>query len=165
MGSILDERLAEIDERLRSLQSGLQSVGDGPEDPTDPSPPLPPPTPLRAAAPAGVPVAPTAADAPVSDSDPPAGTERIISQLRELGDAHERLLGLHRDLLSQYAELLAQRAMTTANVSVTAGPFVDGDAVRAFERGLRGLPGVSATTAREYLAGDRVAFDVRIDVR
>jgi hypothetical protein len=30
---------------------------------------------------------------------------------------------------------------------------------------MRGLPGVSATTTREYLAGDRVAFDVRIDAR
>jgi hypothetical protein len=161
MISLLDERLAEIDERLRSLQSGLAPAGDAPDGsspPPPPEPPLPPPTPLRS---------PALTDAPLSDPQPPLGSERIISQLRELGDAHERLLDLHRDLLSQYAELLAQRAAATAtaNVSVTAGPFADGDAVRAFERGMRGLPGVSATTTREYLAGDRVAFDVRIDAR
>jgi hypothetical protein len=142
MISLLDERLAEIDERLRSLQAGLEPVGTPAADPGLPEPSLPPPTALHA---------PRSTDAPVSDPSPPAGSERIIAQLRELGDAHERLLDLHRDLLSQYA--------------VTAGPFADGDAVRAFERGLRGLPGVSATTTREYLAGDRVAFDVRIDAR
>jgi hypothetical protein len=159
MFSLLDERLAEIDERLRSLQSGLESAGDAPADSSPPAlrePPLPPPTPLHS---------PPLTDAPASDPQPPAGAERIISQLRELGDAHERLLDLHRDLLSQYAELLAQRATASANVSVIAGPFADGDAVRVFERGMRGLPGVSATTTREYLAGDRVAFDVRIDAR
>jgi hypothetical protein len=162
MGSLLDERLAEIDERLRSLQSGLEPVDDAPADTGPPEPPrtplhpVPPPTPLYASA---------SAEAAGSDRQQPAGSERIISQLRELGDAHERLLDLHRDLLSQYAELLAQRAAATASMSVTAGPFADGDAVRAFERGLRGLPGVSATTTREYLAGDRVAFDVRIDAR
>ena len=158
MISLLDERLAEIDERLRSLQSGLEPVSDtsADADAAVPEPPLPPPTPLHASPPP---------DAPVSDSQPLAGSERIIAQLQELGDAHERLLDLHRDLLSQYAELLAQRAAASASVSVTAGPFADGDAVRAFESGLRGLPGVSATTAREYLGGDRVAFDVRIDAR
>jgi hypothetical protein len=156
MISLLDERLAEIDERLRSLQAGLEPVGTPAADPGLPEPSLPPPTALHA---------PRSTDAPVSDPSPPAGSERIIAQLRELGDAHERLLDLHRDLLSQYAELLAQRATATASVSVTAGPFADGDAVRAFERGLRGLPGVRATTTREYLAGDRVAFDVRIDAR
>ena len=86
MISLLDERLAEIDERLRSLQSGLEPVGDAPTDTVPTEPPLPAPTPLRSSPPP---------DAAVPDSQPPPASERIISQLRELGDAHERLLDLH----------------------------------------------------------------------
>jgi hypothetical protein len=58
--------------------------------------------------------------------------------------------------------VLEQRAAQSATVSVTAGPFADGEAVSVFESGLRSLPGVSATTTREYLPGDRVAIDVRL---
>jgi hypothetical protein len=214
--SLLDERLAEIDERLRTLQSGLQPVADAPSDEPVPEsaaglestpgtgpesasaagpdetdetdetddrstgvlaavaqrlqePPLPRPTPLRAASapppppPVAPPAPPAAPTTPVSDATSPS--ERLVSQLRELGEAHERLLALHRDLLYQYAEVLEQRAAQATTVSVTAGPFADGDAVRMFESELRGLPGVSATTTREYLAGDRVAIDVRLTDR
>ncbi len=153
--SILDERLAEIDRRLRTIQSDLVSVPDAEpsDEPIDeapqprPQPPLAPdrePEPLRLVEPAE-----------------PAGSVRA-AQLAELLEAHERLLELHRELLSQYAEVLERRAGETAMVAITAGPFSTAGTVREFERALAALPGVSAVTVREYLGDDRVQVDVRL---
>jgi hypothetical protein len=145
--SILDARLAEIDRRLRTIQSELAPVPDA--EPTE------------------EPVA----EAPVAERDPeplrlvepaePADSGRA-AQLAELLEAHERLLELHRELLSQYAEVLERRADESATVSVTAGPFTTAGTVREFERALASLPGVSAVTVREYLGDDRVQVDVRL---
>jgi hypothetical protein len=149
--SILDERLAEIDRRLRTIQSDLVSVPDA--QPTEEttvertaheSEPDREPEPLRLVEPAER-----------SDGGRAA-------QLAELVEAHERLLELHRELLTQYAEVLERRAEESATVAVTAGPFASARTVREFERALASLPGVSAVTVREYLAGDRVQVDVRL---
>jgi hypothetical protein len=145
--SILDARLAEIDRRLRTIQSDLAPVPDA--EPTE------------------EPVV----DEPVAERDPeplrlvepaePADSGRA-AQLAELLEAHERLLELHRELLSQYAEVLERRAAESATVAVTAGPFTTAGTVREFERALASLPGVSAVTVREYLGDDRVQVDVRL---
>ena len=144
----LDERLAEIDERLRSLQSGLDADDDAPAAPSEPPARAPAPTPLRRV--------------PAPDADADARADRLLTQLYELGDAHERLLELHRELLSQYAELLERHAGETATVPVVAGPFADAAGLRGFEQGLRELPEVSEVTVREFLDGDRVALEVRL---
>jgi hypothetical protein len=165
----LDERLAEIDERLRSLQSGLDA-GIDPSAEAHPSaealvPPMPPPAHAQrpAFAPVGESPTPTPLrQVPALDADAGARTDRLLTQLHELGDAHERLLELHRQLLSQYAELLERRAGDAAAVPVVAGPFADASALRGFEHGLRGLPGVCEVTIREFLDGDRVALEVRL---
>ena len=161
--SILDERLAEIDRRLRTIQSGLAPVPD--EEPAA----------AEADAPmAGAPMA--GAEPSVAGPEPPArGREPLhlvesaeradaerLDRLAELVEAHERLLELHRELLSQYAEVLERRAGETATVAVTAGPFTSAETVREFERALAALPGVSAVTVREYLGDDRVQVDVRL---
>jgi hypothetical protein len=143
--SILDARLAEIDRRLRTIQTGLE--------PTGAETPLPAPVPLRAA------------PEPPELEDGGDEAERLVGQLRELGAAQERLLELHRDLLSQYAEALGRQAAPVVPVSVTAGPFADGGAVRGFEHALGGLPGVTSVTVREYLGGDRVALEVTLAAR
>ena len=141
--SILDERLAEIDRRLRTIQSDLAPVPDA--EPVDEAPaPDREPEPLRLVEPAE-----------------PADSRRA-AQLAELLEAHERLLELHRELLSQYAEVLERRAGESATVSVTAGPFTTAGTVREFERALAALPGVAAVTVREYLGDDRVQVDVRL---
>jgi hypothetical protein len=147
--SILDERLAEIDRRLRTIQSDLAPVPD--------------------AEPVEEPVAEAAEPAPERDPEPLRLVERATpadsgraAQLAELLEAHERLLELHRELLSQYAEVLERRADERATVAVTAGPFETAGTVREFERALAALPGVSAVTVREYLADDRVQVDVRL---
>jgi hypothetical protein len=145
--SILDERLAEIDRRLRTIQSDLAPVPDAEpaEEPVDeaPAPDREPET-LRLVEPAE-----------------PVGSKRA-AQLAELLEAHERLLELHRELLSQYAEVLERRAGESATVAVTAGPFTTAGTVREFERALAALPGVTAVTVREYLSDDRVQVDVRL---
>ena len=172
--SILDERLAEIDRRLRTIQSGLAPVpdeepadfgaqeddADDLREPDDASEPPPPSGQPRAAPPF---------DAGASRGREP-GSIRLVEpagfggadQLAELVEAHERLLELHRELLSQYAEVLERRAGESATVAVTAGPFTSAGTVREFERALAGLPGVSAVTVREYLSDDRVQVDVRL---
>jgi hypothetical protein len=141
--SIIDARLAEIDRRLRTIQTGLK--------PTEPSPPAP--VPLHAA--------------PDLDPEPERddATEALVDRLGALGEAHERLLELHRELLEQYARVLERTAAQAATASVTAGPFADGAAVDAFERGLATLPGVAAVTVREYLGADRVALEVTLAAR
>jgi hypothetical protein len=168
--SIIDERLAEIDRRLRTIQTGLRPV-DPPSAPAaedaapasgsasasvepEPEPveePLPPPTPLRPA--------PTPAELALEQG---LETVSIIDRLRTLSEAHDRLLELHRELLSQYAEGLARRVTEGATAAVTAGPFPDAAALRAFEHGLSELPAVTAVTVREYLGADRVALDVHL---
>jgi hypothetical protein len=153
--SILDERLAEIDRRLRTIQSDLvpvpdaapsdEPIGDESQSKAEPQPvPEREPEPLRLVEPAEA-----------------SGSVRA-AQLAELLDAHERLLELHRELLSQYAEVLERRAGESAMVAVTAGPFATAGTVREFERALAALPGVSAVTVREYLGDDRVQVDVRL---
>jgi hypothetical protein len=173
--SILDERLAEIDRRLRTIQSGLVPVPDeepaadfaAPEagadelrEPDDAAEPPPPSGPLRAAPPLDAARATGREPAPIRLVEP--GGFGRADQLAELVEAHERLLELHRELLSQYAEVLEQRAGESATVAVTAGPFMSAGTVRAFERALAALPGVSAVTVREYLGDDRVQVDVRL---
>ena len=182
--SIIDARLAEIDRRLRTIQSGLAPADSPvpeagpPEDPGEDrsaeapegeiaqvaqaleEPPLPPPTPLRSA--------PDFDDAdPGADGDPGArAVGALVDELRELSGAHERLLELHRELLAQYAEMLERRAGEPATiVAVNAGPFSEAAAVREFEQALSGLGQVAGVTLREYLGGDRVIVDVRLATR
>ena len=177
--SLLDVRLAEIDRRLRTIQTGLgpaDALADderadddqGARDTAPDAEPivgerlLPPPTPLRAGS------------DPRDDLDdvgaPDGDATGPLRRLTALSDAHERLLELHRELLSQYAEVLALRTADPATaatppeqvVPVTAGPFPDATAVRAFERALWALPQVAGVAVREYLGDDRVVVDVRL---
>ncbi len=183
----LDERLAEIDERLRALQSGLDEPDASsrvfaeslaPEPPPVASVPIASPSvepsPLEFAASASEPIPPATPVAPdafrtsaprLREAPPPrtsSGPDDPFAELRELTAAHERLLELHRELLGQYAELLERRVGDAASVPLVAGPFADGSALRAFEQDLRGLPSVGEVTIREFLSGDRVAVDVRL---
>ena len=176
--SILDERLAEIDRRLRTIQSGLVPVPD--QAPLDDERSLHDDGPLDGEQPidAGEPIGagPSAAPVFAGDRPPgrgpeplhlvapgePAGPGSPAAQLAELVEAHERLLELHRELLSQYAEVLERRAGESVTVAVTAGPFTNAGSVREFERALATLPGVSTVTVREYLGEDRVQIDVQL---
>jgi hypothetical protein len=166
--SILDARLAEIDRRLRSIQSGL-AAGD------EPSPPLEPEAAPASPAPA------------LRDELAEAG--RLVARLHELTATHERLLASSRELLATFAEALAGAQPRPADqaspadparsadqapaadpvgsadqaptvVGLAAGPFADTTTLRRFQEALSGLPEVRSVTVREYTGSDRVVVDV-----
>jgi hypothetical protein len=128
--SNLDAHLAEIDHRLRTIQSGLAPAVESPA-PQSPS-----------AAPV---VPPEAAPVPQRVSDVPLGREalELVAQLRALVDAQERLL-----------------ASTRSSVNVSVGPFAGTEALRRFEESLRALPEVRDVVVREFEGSDRAIIDV-----
>jgi hypothetical protein len=178
--SILDARLAEIDRRLRMIQSGLAPVDDVPDDPVVEPPPAvpdaltpsvpdlleppPPPPSLIARRLAPPPPPRVAADPEARDRE--AGRDRddeiavLTARLSELTAAHERLLATTQDLLIEQADLLARAAPA---VSVAAGPFTDTPALQAFQRALSGLPQVREVAVREYVGSEGVILDVHLE--
>jgi hypothetical protein len=177
--SILDARLAEIDRRLRMIQSGLEPVHDACDDPVDPvigtPPPVPdmldpPPPPSSLTARRLAPPPPPwaggdrfAADQPAGDREPAGDHDEEIAvltaRLSELTAAHERLLAATQDLLIEQADMLARAAPA---VSVAAGPFTDTPALQAFRRALTGLPQVREVAVREYVGPEDVILDVHL---
>ncbi|HEX3832550.1 MAG TPA: hypothetical protein VHW04_11310, partial [Solirubrobacteraceae bacterium] len=158
--SILDARLAEIDRRLRMIQSGLEPVREASADPvaeppppiSDPlqSPPLPPPS-L---------VARRLATPPPQPAD--ARDEEIAvltARLSELTSTHERLLATTQNLLIERADVLAR---ATPAVSVAAGPFTDTRALQEFQRAVSGLPQVREVAVREFVGSEGVILDVQL---
>jgi hypothetical protein len=146
--SILDARLAEIDRRLRMIQSGLEPVPDGepgsaPASEDAPSDP-PPPTVLRPA------------PEPQDEGDE---VVLLTARLAELTAAHERLLAATQDMLIEQADILSRAAPA---VSVSAGPFADTAALQEFRSALAGLPQVREATIREYLGTERAVLDVHL---
>jgi hypothetical protein len=149
--SILDARLAEIDRRLRTIQSGL-APGDDLErtgqDEAIAAPPSPPA--LR---------------------DELAEAGRLVARLHELTAAHDRLLASSRELLTAFADALAGAQPTSADprraeprpaIGLAAGPFADTAALRRFKDALSALPDVRAVAVREYAGTDRVIVDVHL---
>jgi hypothetical protein len=177
--SILDARLAEIDRRLRMIQSGLQPAAEPSDDPvgepppamtdssTPPSPPPPvsdvleppPPPSLIARRLAPPPRRPAEDRKARSVGDRDNEIAVLTARLGELTAAHERLLVTTHDLLIEQADMLAR---ATPAVSVAAGPFTDTPALQAFQRALTGLPYVREVTVREYVGSESVVLDVRL---
>jgi hypothetical protein len=180
--SILDARLAEIDKRLRTIQTGLVTEpaaaatapveAEVPEvsevtevPPEKPAPALPP----RVEVPE--PGAPTAG---LHAVPPPVADESLaeaVDELRSLAATHESLLVSMRGLLADYERALTEARTVPAaappagyvrSLSVTAGPFASTEAVRGFERALSALPGVQAVELRGYEGGDRAIVDVHL---
>jgi hypothetical protein len=142
--SILDARLAEIDRRLRTIQSGLAPAVEAA------AAQRPSPAPV---------VVPEAAPVPkrLSDAPPDREAGELVAQLRALVDAHERLLASAR-------ERLDGRALAAAEswVSVSAGPFSHTEALRRFEGSLRALPEVREVVVREFEGEHRAIVDVHL---
>ncbi len=174
--SELDVRLAEIDRRLRTIQTELVP-GSQPQPLSEraPAPPelqaVPPlseppvPAPPRSASPgrSGPLAAWLLASRPKSERAA-ADPARDLSELTEL---HERLLASMRDLLVAYESVLTRLTVATPGATVrefavSAGPFESTEALRAFEHTLSGLPGVRDVTVRGYEGDDRAIVDVRL---
>jgi hypothetical protein len=148
--SILDARLAEIDRRLSSIQTGL---ADDISVQRQKKPPV-------AELPARVEVA----------APPPApeGAREVLDEIRALADAQELVLRSTRELLSAYERVLAQLppaapdAAAVREFSVSAGPFPSTEALRGFERTLSGIPEVREVAVRGYEGEDRAIVDVHL---
>jgi hypothetical protein len=110
--STLDAHLAEIDRRLRTIQSGLA--------PTEPVPVVPPeaaPVPQR-----------------LSDAPPERQALELVAELRALVDAHERLLASTRSSVSvSVGPFAGTEALRHFEGSLRALPEVRDVAVREFE--------------------------------
>ena len=176
--SILDARLAEIDRRLRTIQTGLaDDVGAAPESGNGLRP--------RIAVPE-----PGARPAPDPDA-PDEDTGLVIAALRGLISDHARLLDAMGEVLASGERLLARTEVpasaddvspspvapaddvspspdapapggSPSQVTVIAGPFSNLETVRDFERTLGTLPNVASVQARGYEGGDRTVVDVHL---
>jgi len=176
--SILDARLAEIDRRLRTIQTGLaDDLGAEPESEARLPPRIAVPEP-------GVPPDPEP-EAPDDDSG------LLIAALRGLISDHARLLDAMGEVLASGQRLLARAEVSApaddrsrspvapaddvspapdapepagspSQVTVIAGPFSSLETVRDFERTLGTLPNVASVQARGYEGGDRTVVDVHL---
>jgi hypothetical protein len=136
--SAFDARLAEIDRRLRTIQSGLEPAPRSAAEPLAfPGPTLVPP-----------PGAP-----PDRDSPSRADAADLIAALRDLVARQERWLTSARELLAAYDG-------APAPVGVSAGPFASIEALRHFEASVAALPEVRQVALREYAGDDRAVIDV-----
>ena len=164
--SILDARLAEIDRRLRMIQSGLEPVRALADDlvaepPPAESLPPPPPPPMslidrRLDSPSRSP-SPSPPSAPADSRDDEIAV--LTARLSELTAAHERLLTTGQELLAEQADMLAR---ATPAVSLAVGPFFDARALQGFKRAVSGLPHVSEVAVREYVGSEGVILDVQL---
>lgn len=145
--SILDARLAEIDRRLLTIQSGLAPAAEA-------APVAEAAQPERATQ-AVVP--PEAAPVPKRLSAEDRQLSELVARLTALLDAHERLLASARELTDR-----RDPAATGPSVGVSAGPFASTEALRRFERALQALPGVRSAVVREYEGADRAVIDVHL---
>jgi hypothetical protein len=157
--SILDARLAEIDRRLRMIQSGLEPVRDAPaaeSPPPMPDSPLQPPLPPMSLIARRL--APPPAPVPADSRDEEIAV--LTARLSELTATHERLLAATQDLLVGQADILAR---ATSSVSLAAGPFADSRALQEFQHAVNGLPQVREVAVREYVGSEGVVLDVHLE--
>jgi hypothetical protein len=155
--SILDARLAEIDRRLRMIQTGLAPAVDAARGQREVAPASP--LPLMAVPDDQAPVIPPeAAPVPKRLSADDRQISDLVARLTALVEAQERLLASAREL----AERRDSAADAGSLVSVSAGPFAGTEALRRFEHSLQALPEVRSATVREYEGADRAVVDVHL---
>jgi hypothetical protein len=163
--SAVGARLVEMDRLLRDIQVEL-------EPDRDPAPVLdhePPPAPPRAEAPdPGTGGAP-AASPPVVPVIPEAQNE-AFSELtaRLLASTRELLAGYEQVLVGRTAPQPSRRAVRrrpdSPDVTLSAAPFVNLEALHDFEQAVSGLPGVRDVVIRGYEGTDRAIIEVRLDI-
>jgi hypothetical protein len=135
----------------------------------EPAPEAPP-----AAAPSPVAPSATPLDAPstTESAAPPGAPEPQIQALTELS---ARLLASMRELLAGYERMLVgpssprpvrragRRAAESPDVTLSAAPFPNLDALHAFEQAVSRLPGVREVAVQGYEGTDRAILVVRLD--
>lgn len=141
--SVLDARLAEIDGRLRTIQTGLATDAPAPR----PLAAIPPPV-----LPSRVEVPDTVAQ---SSSDHEQAAE-LVTELRALAATQERLLASVRSLLQPAS------GADNGAIGVSVGPLASTEALREFASVLASLDGVVNVEVRGYEGGDRALLDVHL---
>jgi hypothetical protein len=161
--SILDARLAEIDRRLHSIQTGLVE-----EDPPAALPPriaVPGDHPRPAAARGSGPstVSGSGPSAALGPGEAQAAAE-MLSRLCELVATQEGMLASMRELLAaaQRRADAARSPEAASAVGVRAGPFSSTEALRSFRAALEALPGVRAVELRGFEGADRAILDIHL---
>jgi hypothetical protein len=155
--SILDARLAEIDRRLHSIQTGLVE-----DEPRARPPRLPPPVAVPGERPRSAPP-------PLPPADAHSAAELLI-RLREVTAEQEDLLASMHRLLGTLQRVAttpatpAGEAAATARqaVSISAGPFTSTEALRAFRTALEALPGVRRVELRGFEGVDLAVLEVHL---
>jgi len=102
---------------------------------------------------------------PAEPPTPPTEPTGPLGQISTLTELHRKLLESSQELLVAYETVLVElRTPSTGivDVTVTAGPFMSLDAVRAFEAALATLPGVLDVAVRGYERGNRAIVDVQL---
>ncbi len=156
--SILDARLAEIDRRLRMIQSGLEPVRAAADDSVaEPPPAESPPTPMSMIA-RRLPPPPRSPPVPADRRDEEIAV--LTARLSELTAAHERLLASSQELLAEQADMLAR---ATPAVSLAARPFPHTRALQEFQHAVSRLPQVREVVVREYVGSEGVILDVQLE--
>jgi hypothetical protein len=178
----LNARLAEIDRRLREIQTQL-----APD--REPAPAFVPPEPSETD-PAAAEPEPDAAepepDAEPTPESPPRGREgplakvlaarrantsdrdeaasdSVTHQIEQLAELQTSLLSSMTDVLAGFHRALAELEGQGREITISAGPFGTLEALREFEHRLSGLSGVGEVTVRGYEGDDRAVIDVRLD--
>jgi hypothetical protein len=155
--SILDARLAEIDRRLHSIQTGL--VEDEPRG-------RPPRLPPSVAVPGD---RQRSAPPPLPPADAHSAAELLI-RLHEVTAEQEDLVASMRGLLGTLQRVAttpatpagAATASARQAVSISAGPFASTEALRAFRTALEALPGVRRVELRGFEGVDRAVLEVHL---
>ena len=156
--SLLDARLAEIDRRLRSIQSGLEPAAQAAQAERGAhGSAVPEPHGSAVPEPRAPVVPPEAAPVPKRLTPDAAEVAGLVAQLTALVEAHERLLSWAREVTER-----REPTATGPSLSVSAGPFASTEALRRFARALQTLPEVSSAVVREYEGADRAIVDVRL---
>lgn len=163
----MGDRLAEMDVLLRDIQVQLRPD-------REPAPALVDEAPVRDPAPtAPTPPAPDALDAPSERPEPASDPTRT-----DLSDLSAHLVASMRELLAGYERMLvgrssprpARRAVRhrpaeSPDVTLSAAPFPNLDALHAFEQAVSRLPGVREVAVQGYEGTDRAIIAVRLDQR
>jgi hypothetical protein len=153
----LEQRLADIDRRLREMQSELAT-----EDVADTAAQDSPPAPPRGQR--SGPLAEILRRGVRRGSEPQPEADHADAHRGEAREPEAelaaRLLAATRELLEGYERVLSRGRST--EVAISAGPFSSTAALRDFERTLGSLPGVRDVAVRGYEGPDRAIIEVQL---
>jgi hypothetical protein len=112
---------------------------------------------------------------PARDAPAPLQTPTPGPQVQVLTEVSSSLLAAMRELLAGYERILvgcapprpirraARRPTESPDVTLSAAPFANLDALHAFEQAVSRLPGVRDVAVRGYEGTDRAIIEVRLD--